>query len=532
MVECMALCCCSPTFATLARARPIRGAVCHPWPSAPKKVEGGGESAAGREDTKTVVAEDVQGAVSTTTQPGLSSRRARYNMAPMVVPSPMPPSNGGPSSSTRARGFKRRRDSASPTFFDELNGLSHSNDAGPSTAIASNGAKRSVSPPPTLPAADSVANDAADDSSYVPYVPLSQRRANLLSNLTQKSKTQREKAVKTAEEEAAEREAERIAAEEAEERRRERLRKERTLLEEAQEVKRRQAEMASQKNELELEAEKEAEILAQLEKTQKKLASAQDLAKGVTYTESLKTSWRAPHYIRDKSEADHMAVREKHHILIEGDDLPPPIPHFQDMKIPTPILKYLKGKGITKPSPIQIQGIPTAFSGRDMIGIAFTGSGKTLAFTLPAIMASLDMEAKLPFQKGEGPVAMIICPSVSCASRSSSRKLINLDSSCFVARACTSNVRGMRCHVRRAQGERRPSRDPLVAGDRRHQHGGTRRRPQQGISYRCGHAWPTNGYAREAEDQFGELQVSVRAELQKRPPADRLFLQIHVSGRS
>lgn len=81
------------------------------------------------------------------------------------------------------------------------------------------------------------------------------------------------------------------------------------------------------------------------------------------------------------------------------------------MKIPRPLLDYLKNKGIKKPTPIQMQGIPTAFSGRDMIGIAFTGSGKTLAFTLPAIMASLEMEARLPFVRGEGPVGLIICPS-------------------------------------------------------------------------------------------------------------------------
>lgn len=46
-----------------------------------------------------------------------------------------------------------------------------------------------------------------------------------------------------------------------------------------------------------------------------------------------------------------------------------------------------------------------------MIGIAFTGSGKTLAFTLPAIMQALEMEAKMPFVRGEGPVGLIICPS-------------------------------------------------------------------------------------------------------------------------
>jgi hypothetical protein len=35
----------------------------------------------------------------------------------------------------------------------------------------------------------------------------------------------------------------------------------------------------------------------------------------------------------------------------------------------------LAEKGIKRPSPIQIQGIPAALSGRDIIGISFTGSG-------------------------------------------------------------------------------------------------------------------------------------------------------------
>jgi ATP-dependent RNA helicase DDX41 len=47
-----------------------------------------------------------------------------------------------------------------------------------------------------------------------------------------------------------------------------------------------------------------------------------------------------------------------------------------------------------------------------MIGIAFTGSGKTLAFSLPLMMVALEEEAKLPFEKGEGPVGVVLCPSV------------------------------------------------------------------------------------------------------------------------
>jgi ATP-dependent RNA helicase DDX41 len=47
-----------------------------------------------------------------------------------------------------------------------------------------------------------------------------------------------------------------------------------------------------------------------------------------------------------------------------------------------------------------------------MIGIAFTGSGKTLAFSVPLLMLALEAELKLPLVQGEGPIGMIICPSV------------------------------------------------------------------------------------------------------------------------
>lgn len=86
------------------------------------------------------------------------------------------------------------------------------------------------------------------------------------------------------------------------------------------------------------------------------------------------------------------------------------------MKIPKPLLTHFKSKRIVAPTPIQIQGLPTAFAGRDMIGIAFTGSGKTLAFCLPLIMLAIEEEAKLPFQRGEGPIGIVLCPSVRVAT--------------------------------------------------------------------------------------------------------------------
>lgn len=106
------------------------------------------------------------------------------------------------------------------------------------------------------------------------------------------------------------------------------------------------------------------------------LQSNAEIAQGFRYSESLKTSWTAPKYILDQDEEYHNNVRRKWNIIIDGEDCPPPIKSFKEMKLPNCILDALKAKNIAKPTPIQVQGLPALFSGRDMVGIAFTGSGK------------------------------------------------------------------------------------------------------------------------------------------------------------
>jgi len=184
-----------------------------------------------------------------------------------------------------------------------------------------------------------------------------------------------------------------------------------TLLQEAQVVKRKQAELDAFKTEAQKKLEEERKVIEAIAAQKKKLGGAQELAKGVQYTEPMKTSWTPPSYIRNRTPQENTKIRERLGILVEGENCPPPIEHFQDMRLPSPLLKYLKEKKIKLPTPIQLQGLPVALSGRDMIGIAFTGSGKTLAFSLPLLLLALEAEMKLPFIQGEGPVGIIICPS-------------------------------------------------------------------------------------------------------------------------
>ncbi|MCD7449983.1 DEAD (Asp-Glu-Ala-Asp) box polypeptide 41 [Datura stramonium] len=49
------------------------------------------------------------------------------------------------------------------------------------------------------------------------------------------------------------------------------------------------------------------------------------------------------------------AIRKQWHIIVEGDDVTPPIKNFKDMRFPEPILKKLRAKGIVQPTPIQVR---------------------------------------------------------------------------------------------------------------------------------------------------------------------------------
>lgn len=162
---------------------------------------------------------------------------------------------------------------------------------------------------------------------------------------------------------------------------------------------------------------KEEEKILESVTEKKALMGVAELAKGVQYEDPIKTSWKPPKYILETSEIEHERTRMNLRILVEGENVPAPIKSFKEMKFPKGIIMGLDKKGIKHPTPIQIQGIPTVLSGRDLIGIAFTGSGKTLVFVLPLIMFCLEQEISLPFINNEGPYGLIICPSRELAKQ-------------------------------------------------------------------------------------------------------------------
>lgn len=168
--------------------------------------------------------------------------------------------------------------------------------------------------------------EEADDSAYTPYVPLAQRREARFQQLASRGGKEAQTLLDS--------EALRLEAEAELARKRDKQRRERTLLDNAQEVKRRKAEEDARKTADELRREEEEKLLKELQGQQRKLAGNQELAAGTEYTEVMKATWRPPAYIRARTEEEHDAIREKLGFQVEGEDVPPPAPDFQVSHFP------------------------------------------------------------------------------------------------------------------------------------------------------------------------------------------------------
>ena len=95
---------------------------------------------------------------------------------------------------------------------------------------------------------------------------------------------------------------------------------------------------ARQESELDKQLKEEEKILRSVAENTA-LKSAAELAKGIEYVDPIKTSWKPPSRILAKGKLRHDKIRKKHNILIEGEDSPPPLTTFADMKLNKGILK-------------------------------------------------------------------------------------------------------------------------------------------------------------------------------------------------
>lgn len=75
---------------------------------------------------------------------------------------------------------------------------------------------------------------------------------------------------------------------------------------------------------------------------------------------------------------------------------------FDNMHLKTELLDMIRKKGFLEPTPIQVQTIPLALDGHDIMGQARTGTGKTASFGIPILNCLVP---------GGGMQALVICPT-------------------------------------------------------------------------------------------------------------------------
>ena len=160
-----------------------------------------------------------------------------------------------------------------------------------------------------------------------------------------------------------------------------------------------------------VEAEDDADakkLLAIANKRKKKDIPTTDWSK----TEMIairKNFWVEPSELNNLSEADITDLRlELDGIKVSGKDVPKPVQKWGHCGLSRATLDIIADMGFEKPTPIQMQAIPTIMSGRDVIGVAKTGSGKTMAFLLPMFRHIKDQP---PLKDMDGPIGLIMAPT-------------------------------------------------------------------------------------------------------------------------
>lgn len=86
---------------------------------------------------------------------------------------------------------------------------------------------------------------------------------------------------------------------------------------------------------------------------------------------------------------------------------------FNELGLNELLLKAIETTGYTVPTPVQIEAIPAALSGADLMVSSHTGSGKTAAFTLPSLSRLVDRKPA----PGAGPRILVLTPTRELAQQ-------------------------------------------------------------------------------------------------------------------
>ncbi|KAL5985026.1 hypothetical protein ACLOJK_038863 [Asimina triloba] len=123
-------------------------------------------------------------------------------------------------------------------------------------------------------------------------------------------------------------------------------------------------------------------------------------------------------YVRDGdiSGANYLTInqveslRNKVNIQVKGESVPPLVLSFLTCNLPQKLQENLEKSGYEMPTPVQMQAIPTALSGKNMLVSAETGSGKTASFLIPIVSRCSKIRLQHPSDE-KRPLAMVLAPT-------------------------------------------------------------------------------------------------------------------------
>lgn len=125
------------------------------------------------------------------------------------------------------------------------------------------------------------------------------------------------------------------------------------------------------------------------------------------------------YYVREggnKSESDALTgdqtelLRRKLEISVRGDLVPAPVLSFASCNLRQKLLQNLEAAGFEMPTPVQMQAIPSALIGQNVLVSAETGSGKTGSFLVPIVSYCAKNNAEHPHGPRK-PLAMVLTPT-------------------------------------------------------------------------------------------------------------------------
>lgn len=122
-----------------------------------------------------------------------------------------------------------------------------------------------------------------------------------------------------------------------------------------------------------------------------------------------------------KSPTEMHVFRKEKSIRVYGDEVPSPVRRFIDLARPeyglsVDVVAMIKGAGLKKPTPVQMQATTVLLAGRDAFVVAPTGSGKTLVFVM-SILCTLMKQRGGTEAWPEGIKALIVSPTRELAQQ-------------------------------------------------------------------------------------------------------------------